>query len=354
MIELAHQLRAVLYPFLAATSAVLALLFGALVVHRTIVGVVERRRRRLEAAYQPVVDRLLVPRPDPRAFDELRHAPPEHRPLIGRLLLAPLTVATGDVRAVIRDACMRLDLDCGWLGGLQSRRWWERAAAARALGAVQDLSAFEAILRLVNDDHEEVRAAAVESLGVLQDTRALPVLTSLLAEPSRHQRARVIEALRRFGDAAVPALLDRAAMAPQDRVGLAELLAHVRSARAVETLVSWMSAEATEVRAAAMHALGAVGLDDRTFYYAVRSLGDEAPAVRGEAAWALGRTRREDAAPYLDPLLDDEWAVAARAASALRHMGAPGTVALRRRSGDHSQAGDLARQMLWERKARVS
>jgi hypothetical protein len=353
MIGLAHELRSFLYPFLVATSVVLALLLAALLVHRLIVGLAERRQRRLQSLYEPLVDRLLLPGRDDAALDTLRAAPRSHRAVIAHVLLAPLDVTTGETPAVIRDACLRLGLDREWRRAVRSRRWWERAAAARALGAIQDPEALGLVLPLLGDDHEETRSAAVEALGLLQNPRALPSLTALLSTPFRHQRARVVEALRRFGEAAVGALIDRAAVAPQDRVVIAELLGLVGSTRAVPLLLEWVSAESPALRAAAMLSLGAVGLDDRSFYYAMRALEDGSPDVRAAAARAIGRARRDDGAPYLERLLDDEWMVAAQAAAALRQLGTAGHVALRRYAGADSQAGDLARQMLWERRAQA-
>ena len=100
------------------------------------------------------------------------------------------------------------------------------------------------------------------------------------------------------------------------------------------------------MRAAALDALGSIGLDDRS-YYALRALGDADPHVRAMAARALGRARREDAASYLAPRLDDDWLPAAQAAGARRRLGQRGLAVLQARADDEGQAGDLARQMLW-------
>jgi len=106
------------------------------------------------------------------------------------------------------------------------------------------------------------------------------------------------------------------------------------------------------VRAAALQALGSLGLDDRAYYYALRALGDASDAVRAMAARALGRSRRSDAASYLAQHLGDEWLVAAHAATALRMLGASGERELAARQDAPGLTGVLARQMLWERRAR--
>jgi hypothetical protein len=351
MIGLAHQLRAFLYPFLEIASAALALLLAVLLLHRFVVAMAGRRKAALVARYRPIVDRLVRPAPDPRAFDELAAAPRGHAAVIAELLLAPLVVTTGETRTVIHEACGRIGLDRQWRAELRASRWWRRADAARALGAIQDGTALDAIVAMLDDEHEEVRAGAIDALGLLQDVRALPALTALLSTPERHQRARVVEALKRYGDAAAGALIERAEAAPQDRVIVAELLGFVRAPRGITLLVDWLAGGPPPLRAASMQALGAIGLDERSFYYAVRALGDDHAPVRAAAARALGRARREDAAPYLVPLLDDDWSVAAQAALALRYLGASGQLALRRRAAEENQAGDLSRQMLWERRA---
>ena len=106
------------------------------------------------------------------------------------------------------------------------------------------------------------------------------------------------------------------------------------------------------MRAAALQALGSLGLDDRAYYYMLRALGDTATAVRAMAARALGRSRRGEAAPYLAQHLGDEWLVAAHAATALRMLGPSGRARAEARQETPGLAGVLARQMLWERRSR--
>ena len=351
MIQLAQQFRALLYPFLAVASGTLGALLLVLLLNRLAIAWRVGRHARLSAKYRALVDRLLLPQPDPAALDALARAPDGDRDVIATLLLAPLVVTIGETKRAIREACVRLELDRQWRGALASGRWWQRAQAARALGAIQDRAAFASILGLLDDEHGEVRAAAVDALGSFQDPRALPSLTALLSLPWRHQRARVVDAIRRHGDAAIDALIDRAKVAPEDRLIVAELLGLIPAPRAIDPLVEWLSDDDASLRGAALQSLGAIGLDDRTYYYTLRALGDGSADVRAAAARALGRSRRADGSPYLEPLLDDQWQVAAQAASALRQLGSPGQLALRRRAAEESQAGDLARQMLWERQA---
>ena len=206
-----------------------------------------------------------------------------------------------------------------WMEDLRGDRWWRRAEAVRALGLVQDSQAYDSIVRLLDDDHEEVRRAV-----------------------------RVVDALSRLGPDAVPAVADHGTAHPANAGVVAEVLGQIGGTLAIDDLVRWTSSADPAVRAAAVGALGTIGLDDRSYYHALRALSDTDPDVRGLAARALGRAGRVDAAPYVARLLDDEWIAAAHGARALRRLGAPGETALRARAGDTGLGGDLARQMLWE------
>ena len=62
--------------------------------------------------------------------------------------------------------------------------------------------------------------------------------------------------------------------------------------------------------------------------------------------------RPADAAPYLAAHLGDAWLVAAHAATALRMLGRPANASWPRVRTRRGWPGVLARQMLWERRAR--
>ena len=120
------------------------------------------------------------------------------------------------------------------------------------------------------------------------------------------------------------ALIAHARVHPDDLAIVAELIGFTGAANAADDLLAWSSHADPQVRAAALQALGSLGLDDRAYYYVLRALGDTSDAVRAMAARALGRSRRSDAAPYLAQHLGDEWLVAAHAATALRMLGPSG------------------------------
>ncbi len=349
MLQIAEILRQILVPFLVIGGSLLGVLLGYLVLQRVIRDLAARRRVTLVTRYRPAIDAITQGGPTPQALDRLRRAPASHRSIVAGLLLAPLRSARGDLVLHVRETAMAIGLVEQWLADLENRRWWVRAESVRALAFVQEPSALPAILHALDDEHVEVRAAAVDAAGRLGDPRAIPALLEHLADGSRYQRARVVEALRILGPPVTPALVELARARPDQTRPVVDVLALIGTVAAIDPLLKWCGDARADVRAAALAALGTFGLDDRSYYYALRALGDPDPRVRAMGARALGRSSRQEAASYLAERLDDEWLAAAHAAAALRRLGATGRVALEARAHDQGQAGDLARQMLWER-----
>jgi len=349
MLETAELLRRILVPFLFIGGSLLGVLLAFLIVQRVIRELVSKRRQTLVARYRPLIDAIAQFGPTPQRLDRLRRAPRFHRRIVAGLLLAPLHAARGNLVSHVRDAAVAIGLVDHWLADLRNRRWWLRADSVRALGFVEERSALPAIMRALDDEHEEVRAAAVEAAGTLGDSRAIPALLGHLIDGSRYQRARVVDALRNLGPPVTPALVELARARPDHARLVAEVLGLIGTAAAIDPLLHWCGDPRSDVRAAALGALGSIGLDDRSHYFALRGLGDADPQARAMAARALGRGRREDAVGYLAERLDDEWLPAAQAAGALRQLGGAGLAALQARARDEGQAGDLARQMLWSR-----
>jgi HEAT repeat protein len=347
MLEIAELVRRVLVPFLAISASLLGVLFAYLLIQRAVRELASRRRHRLITRFQPLVDEITQSGLTPQALDHLRRASPSHRRIVTALLLAPLHATRGNLVAHVRQAALAIGLVDQWLADLRNRRWWLRADSVRALGFVEERSALPAVLAALDDEHEEVRAAAVDAAGRLGDPQAIPALLVRLADGSRHQRLRIIDALRSLGPTVTPALVELARAQPAQTVVVADVLGLVGTVGAIDALLHWCADPRSDVRVAALGALGSIGLDDRSYYFALRALGDSDAHVRAMAARALGRGRRADAVDYLAARLDDDWLPAAQAAEALRRLGGAGLTALQARAADEGQAGDLARQMLW-------
>jgi HEAT repeat protein len=351
---LSDVFRAYLLLFLQASGGMLLLLFGAVLVRHLREQRRQAREERLRARYQPLVDGVLTCAGEvtAEAREELRAVPARERGFVGRLLVAPLRVSGGTTVDAASAACEALGLVDRWMADLGGETWWQQAEAARCLGLLRVRRAFKPLLACLENDHEEVRAAAVDALGRLGDADCVPALLAALPDASRHQRARVVEALRELGPQAAYALIAHARVRPDDLAMVAELVGFTGAAAATGDLLAWCAHEDAKVRAASLQALGSLGLDDRSYYYTLRALGDDVPAVRAMAARALGRSRRQEAAGYLAAHLNDDWQVAAHAATALRMLGPSGERELLAHEHDEGLAGILSRQMLWERRIR--
>jgi HEAT repeat protein len=278
----------------------------------------------------------------------LVRTPARHRGVISDLLLSGLRVTRGDIVPRLHETAVALGLIDRWRAWLRDRRWWKRAEGARALGLVRDAASSDDLLRALEDPHEEVRAAAVDAIGRLGDPACGPALLARLRDESRHQRARVVEALRAIGSSVVPMLLTHAHEQPADTAMILDILGIIGGTAALESLLEWSGSSDPAVRAAALRVMGSIGLDDRSFFYALRGLEDEHSDARAMAARALGRSGRQTAVRYLSAHLDDEWLVAAHCATGLRRLGHDGAAALREKAGTTGQGADLARQILWE------
>jgi HEAT repeat protein len=349
----AEAVRAFLFPFILALAAALIALLAVAVLQRGVTAAVATRRRRHESRYHSTVDAWLM-EADAAALERLASVRSSaHRTVIGDLLVQPMRAFSGEVVARAGVAVERLGFVDAWIRDLAHRRWWRRSAAARMLGLARAPRATEGLVTALGDDHTEVRAAAVEALGRIADPATIPVITTQLRDPARHQRVRVIEALRAFGAAAAQAVARYGDETPTDRALTAEVLGWIGSATALGSLLAWCGDDDAATRAAALRAIGSIGVDDRAYYYALRALGDPAADVRAMAARALGRSRRADALPYLARCLDDEWIAAAHAARAVQQLGPPGLPYLTACVERNGPGAAIARQMLWEGRQRA-
>ena len=354
MQSLAHQLRDFLVPALMVASAgILGLLF-VVVVQRLVRNAAGWRRARLRARYLPLLQVANGEAGSDRdtALATLRRATGRHRTVIADALLEPLRVVQGSAVERAREVASALGLLDAWRRGLVRGSWSSRSRAALALGLVRDREAVPALVRVLDDPHDEIRAAAVDALGSIGDVAAVQALLARVGEQSRHQQARLVEALRRIGPAVTASVVAFGAEAPGERRMIAEILALVGGTGARVTLMEWTGDADALVRAASWRAIGMIGMDERAAYHALRALNDHDPRVRAQAAQALGRTGRLDFVPYLQSHLDDEWEVAAQGARALARLGDEGRAALQARedSGAGGHGLELAKHFLWEQR----
>jgi HEAT repeat protein len=167
-----------------------------------------------------------------------------------------------------------------------SVRW----AAARALGTIGHKKAVPDLLMVLEDQDPNVRKAAVDALGMIGDSRALSPLLRRMEDGDARVREAAIGALACLG----PAVIDLLTFA-------------------YETALN---------REPLVKALGAIA-DPRAADVLLEALADRNPAVRREAAWALGEVGAAKAADdlYLRAVVDSERDVRRAATFALAKLG---------------------------------
>jgi HEAT repeat protein len=145
---------------------------------------------------------------------------------------------------------------------LSNRENWgrARAAAAMALGRMEQPGSLEALIVALGDREWLVRAAAAEALGHTGASAMEPLLKALGDQESSVRRA-AVSALGKIGDpGAVQTLIWVLDDAARDvRVAAALSLSRIGDLRAVEPLTDMLSDQNGDVRAAAAKALDGLG-----------------------------------------------------------------------------------------------
>ena len=228
----------------------------------------------------------------------------------------------------------------------ESRRWTRRLRGTRILSRLDVPDPL--VQKLLADPHPAVRAQAAEWAAAQPSVPVVSAMLTLLADPATQARFAVQNALLRMGGVVagpLAAFLETHS-GPSAEAGLrvAESLAEpsfgpvaLRHSRTGDV----------GVRCAAANLLGAVA-DAPAAKRLIELLHDDDPLVRGAAAHGLGRMQHWQAASSLaECLRDSAWRVRREAGLALRAIGAPGTLFLRRAiKGDDGFASDMAQQVL--------
>ncbi|MEO7648666.1 MAG: HEAT repeat domain-containing protein [Gemmatimonadaceae bacterium] len=227
-----------------------------------------------------------------------------------------------------------------------SRRWTRRLKGARLLAQMEQSDPL--VTKLLRDSHPAVRAQAAEWAAARPIPEVLGDLLDLLADPETLSRFAVQDALLRMGrEAAEPLasyLENHSGQAATSGLHLAEAMVEPVF---IPAALAHSQEGIPEVRAAAASLLGAVGGTEAAARL-VELLDDTDPDVRAAAAFGLGRMRHWPAASRLSGLLmDSSWAPRRAAALALRAIGAPGILLLRRAASSPSQSvSDIAQMVL--------
>jgi HEAT repeat protein/cyclophilin family peptidyl-prolyl cis-trans isomerase len=195
-----------------------------------------------------------------------------------------------------------------------------RAAAAVALGRIQNPGSVPALALALGDKSLIVRREAAFALGLVGDSTASPaLLLRLNPEVDPAVRASIVTALGMLGARSAGPALARSVRAPRatERWAAALAAGRARDSSLVEPLVAAAKDARPEMRWRVAYALGRIG--DRQGASALRKLStDKVEIVRYSAARALGEVGDSAAAPRLVALLaDPSWRVRVNAAHAL-------------------------------------
>ncbi|RXW31489.1 HEAT repeat domain-containing protein [Propioniciclava flava] len=173
------------------------------------------------------------------------------------------------------DSCVREDLTWATvqhivtalpqvLGMLTADEADTRRTGAHVLSKVGDPAHFEALAPLVADEHADVAIKAYRAVANTGRPEALTVLASRLGDGDALQRDALTGAFARFGEAAVPALIEALGSPERDvREHAADALGHLGAdaITATDALAGLASDPDADVRLAAVAALGQFGPD---------------------------------------------------------------------------------------------
>jgi hypothetical protein len=225
-------------------------------------------------------------------------------------------------------------------------RWTRRLRGARLFSRL-DVSD-PLVETLLADEHPAVRAQAAEWAATHPSPRVVTKMLEMLADPATQARFAVQDALLRMGTFVAEPLVSflETQEGPPAASGLeiAEALASTRFRPAALRL---SQSEDIPVRIAAANLLGAIG-DEPSATQLTSLLKDSESKVRAAAAHGLGRMQHWQAASQLaEAMRDRTWRVRREAALALRAIGAPGALFLRKAlKGDDAFASDMAQLVM--------
>jgi len=227
-----------------------------------------------------------------------------------------------------------------------SRLWTRRLRGARLLARMD--VADPLIEKLLGDTNPAVRAQAAEWAATHPAPSVISIMLGMLADPATQARFAVQDALLRMGstitDPLATFLESQSGLPAESGLRVATSLAEPRFLVAA---LRHSASDEVGVRTAAANLLGAMGGAESAARL-IELLSDPESLVRAAAAHGLGRMQHWQAAAQLaECLRDPTWRVRRDAGLALRALGAPGALFLRRAlKGNDPFAADMSQQVL--------
>ena len=305
-----------------------------------------RRKRdapKVARARATIIDALGASRLAPGEIESLRGLTPQ----LQIKLIGDLTPnLSGEHRKWLAAVAEDLGLAARARAGCRRNRWWKRLEGARLLtmlGADEDVLA-----TLLKDRHPMVRAQAAEWAADHLTPEVAAGLIALLADPKGLRPFAIRDALLRMGNSVVEPLAEYIASHSGPRVEEAlEVAAGLADHRFMEPALALSQDECPPVRAAVARLMGALG-GNPGVETLMSLLKDPEPQVRAAAARATGELGHwPSAATLAAALRDPSWEVRRETGVALRALGAPGNLLLRRSLNDpNPDAVDMARLVL--------
>jgi HEAT repeat protein len=228
----------------------------------------------------------------------------------------------------------------------RSRWWWRRLEGARLFSVLGGGS--EIVPRLLRDVHPAVRAQAADWVSNHATPELVEMLLERISDAQSFSRFAVQDTLIRLGGLSVERLARYLGNLEDREAADALRVAHaIADPRFLAAALHYASSTTVPVRARAIALIGAVGGAGDVAVVS-KHLGDANPEVRVAAARALGRMRHWPRASDIAALMrDTSWDVRRAAGLALRDLGSPGIIMLRKMTGDSNNfAADMAKQVL--------
>ena len=290
-------------------------LLTILVARRVLVARAERLRLEAEERMRPLA--LTLVEGEPADLPSL--SPFDSRALAGLMSRYARQVSGAALARIASYFEERGDVERE-LARLHSRRHWQRASAAYALGGMASARAVPALVDALSDGDREVASAAARSLGRLGAAEAVEPLVQALVE-AHLPRAVCAQALLAIGSRAAPRLRARLADTPPGvAVFAVDLIGLLGDASDSPQLIGLLHDASAEVRASAARALGRLGAKEAAAELR-RALDDRIDFVRVNAAHAVGAIGDRHAGPALATLArTDSFDPAQAAAAALARV----------------------------------
>ena len=167
---------------------------------------------------------------------------------------------------------------------LENTEWQVRVAVIQKLEGYGERAPIDRLMSSLKDEHEAVRAAAAHALGVLENPKAITPLVEALQDPIWLLRAAVVQALGMLGEQ-VPVEPLMLALHDEDesvRVVAVRVLATMGERVPIEPFLAALQDSAWQVREMALLALGTHGWDIPKTAFTL-ALQDEDESVRRSA-----------------------------------------------------------------------